>query len=334
MQIYVNQLSAHLKQLNAVYMVLGDEPLQKMQSVDAIRQACFKQGFDERISLLQDQNFRWSDLTSSGQNLSLFSTRQLIELELTSLKPGQEGSKALNQFLDHQSSDTILLIHGPKAPSEVQKSKWFKRLEQAGLFVSVNQPQGRHFTQWLSQAASSKGLSFEQDALNKFGLMFEGNLLAADQELEKLSLAIGQQRITNSVLKDRVTNQARYNLFELQDAFLAGNSPKALRILASLQDEASEPQLLFWAFSREVELLISLKAAQKQRIPLTKIYQQARVWQSRQALFEQTLRRLSLEQLLACSTLVADIERAIKVEFTTPWDLLCQLVLKLCGQDR
>jgi len=334
MQIYVNQLSSHLKQLKAVYIVLGDEPLQKTQSVDSIRKACFKQGFDERICLIQDPSFRWSDLTSSGQNLSLFSNRQLIELELTSLKPGQEGSKALNQFLDHQSPDTILLIHGPKAPAEVQKSKWFKRLEQAGLLVSVNQPQGRHFTQWLSQAAAGKGLSFEQDALSKFSLMFEGNLLAADQELEKLSLALGNQRITNALLKERVTNQARYNLFELQDAFLAGNTTKALRILSSLQDEAIEPQLIFWAFSREIELLVSLKVAQTKRLPLTKIYQQARVWQSRQALFEQALNRISLDQLLNCSSLVASIERQIKVHFVTPIDLLCELTLCLTGQQQ
>ncbi len=334
MQIYVNQLAPHLKQLKPVYLVLGDEPLQKIQSVDAIRKACFDQGFAERISLIQDPSFRWGDLASSGQNLSLFSQRQLIELELTSLKPGQEGSKAFAQFLDNQSSDTILLIHGPKAPSEVQKAKWFKRLEQTGLLVNVNQPQGRHFNQWVNQSANARQLSFDADALAKFCLMFEGNLLAADQELEKLSLALGTQRITNELLKERVTNQARYNLFELQDAFIGGHSAKALRILASLQHEALEPQLLFWAFSRELELLLKLKVAAQNRQPLAKIYQQARVWQSRQALFEQALSRLSLNDLLACSSLLAKIEIAIKVEFTTPWDLFCQLILGITGQNK
>lgn len=332
MQIYVNQLNNHLNPLQSVYMVLGDEPLQKMQALDTIRLACQKQGFDERIILSQDTSFRWSDLSSSGQNFSLFSSRQLIELELTSLKPGQEGSKAFNQFLDQQSPDTILLIHGPKAPSEVQKSKWFKRLEQAGLLINVNQPQGRHFSQWLTQAAAEKGLSFEPDALTKFCLMFEGNLLAGNQELEKLSLALGQQRITSQILKERVTNQARYNLFELQDAFLAGNSAKAVVILSTLKNEALEPQLLFWAFNRELELLIQLKSAKLQRKPLAKIYQQARIWQARQVLFEQALRRLSLNDLLACNTLLAQIELDIKVNFDTPWQLMAQLIIKLAGK--
>lgn len=329
MQIYVNQLSQHLNQLKPVYLVLGDEPLQKQQSVDAIRQACIKQGFDERISLHQDAQFRWHELTSCGQNLSLFSQRQLIELELTSLKPGQEGSKAFTQFLDNQSSDTILLIHGPKAAMDTQKAKWFKKLEQAGLFVSVNQPQGRHFSQWAQQAAQTKQLRFEQDALAKFCQMFEGNLLAADQELDKLSLALGQQTITNELLKERVTNQARYNLFELQDAFLGGNTNKALAILSSLKNEALEPQLLFWAFSRELELLVTLKGAQLKRQPLNKIYQQARVWQSRQSIFESALQRLSFEQLNHANSLLAQIETEVKVEFNTPWALCAELIILL-----
>jgi len=315
-------------------MVLGDEPLQKMQSIDAIRKACLTQGFDERLSLTQDPQFRWGDLLSCGQNLSLFSQRQLIELELTSLKPGQEGSKAFTQFLTNQSPDTILLIHGPKAPSDTQKSKWFKKLEQAGLYVSVNQPQGHHFNQWVSGAAGAKQLRFEHDTLAKFCLMFEGNLLGAEQELEKLSLALGRQTITNELLGQRVTNQARYNLFELQDAFIAGHGDKALRILATLQHDELEPQLMFWAFNREIELLLQLKAAQSKRQPTAKIYQQARVWQAKQSLYSQALNRLSLSNLFECNALLAQIETQIKVEFNTPWHLFCELIIALSASKQ
>ena len=334
MRIYVNQLAQHIGNNNAlkpVYLVLGDEPLQKMQTVDAIRQACAAQGFDERVSLVQDQSFRWSDLHCAGQNLSLFSNRQLIELELNSLKPGQDGSKAFSAFLEQQSPDIILLITGPKAASDTQKAKWFKKLEQAGLFIAITQPEGQHFITWLKQAVARKSLIFEADALSQFGLMFEGNLLAADQELEKLSLQLGQQIIDVKALKQRVTNQARYNLFELQDAFIGGQSDKALMILAKLQMEAFEPQLLFWAFNREIELLLQLSQAKMNRQPLSKVYQQARVWQSRQVIFDQALQRLPLAKLMACSGLLGEIEQQIKCDFVTPWHLFSQLIIELTG---
>lgn len=331
MRIYVNQLNQSLKTLAPIYMVLGDEPLQKMQTIDAIRRACIAQGYDERISLTQSPQFSWHDLNNSGQNLSLFSQRQLIELELSTLKPGQDGAKALTRFIDEQTNDCILLIHGPKAPSETQKAKWFKALEAKGLFVAVTQPEGHHFTQWLKQEIAKHHLNVDQDGVGLLAQMFEGNLLAASQELEKLSLQVGQQRIDINVLRQRVTNQARFNLFELQDALLNGQTDKVLKILMSLQRDEIEPQLLLWAFSRELTLLIALKKAQLNRQPLNSLYQQARVWASRQKYFENALSRLSLESLVKASILLGTLEQQIKLSFDMPWDEVSEIALTLTG---
>jgi len=333
MRIYVNQLAQSLRTIHPVYMVLGDEPLQKMQCIDAIRHSCVAQGYDERISLSQNPQFNWHELNSSGQNLSLFSQRQLIELELTSLKPGQEGSKALTRFLAEQSNDSILLIHGPKATSDTQKAKWFKALEAKGLYVAITQPEGHHFTTWLKQEIANKQLNVDNEALQLLAQMFEGNLLGASQELEKLSLQLGQQRIDSRTLKQRVTNQSRFSLFELQDALLSGQTDNALKILISLKRDEIEPQLIYWAFSRELTLLTNLKNASINRQPLTPLFQQARVWASRQKLFENALNRLSLPQLFECVNLLGVLEQSIKVDFNLPWDHLTQLTLKITGKS-
>jgi DNA polymerase-3 subunit delta len=332
MRIYVNQLGQSLNKIHPVYMVFGDEPMQKMQCIDAIRQSCSAQGYDERISLSQGSQWSWHELNSSGQNLSLFSQRQLIELELTSLKPGQEGSKAITRFLDEQTSDSILLIHGPKAASDTQKAKWFKALEAKGLYIAVTQPEGHHFVAWLKQDIIKKQLNVDPNALQLLAQMFEGNLLAASQELEKLSLQVGQQRIDIKTLKQRVTNQSRFSLFELQDALLAGQTEKALKILVSLQREEIEPQLLYWAFNRELTLLVHLKKAQVNRQSLTPLFQQERVWASRQKLFEQALSRLSLPKLVNAVNLLGELEQSIKVDFNLPWDKITQLTLHMTGE--
>lgn len=333
MQIYANQLTKHLAHLMPCYLVLGDEPLQKQEAIGAIRQACAKAGFIERIVLTQEPGFSWNELYQAGQSLSLFSSRQLIELELTSLKPGQEGSKALVDYIMNASPDTILLLHGPKAPQDVQKAKWFKTLSQTGLFVVVNQPQGQQFNQWLARRARSRQVNFKPDALAQFCRMFEGNLLAADQELEKLALQLDQQVIDLNSLKQRVGNQSRYNLFELQDALLAGQSSGALAILNNLRQQAIEPQLIFWAFNREFELLQQLQYARSQRQPLAKLYQQARVWQSRQGLYNQALGRLSTAHLMTIAQLLAEVDQQIKGQYNLPWHVLTQLVLLFCHHD-
>ncbi len=331
MRIYVNQLTQSLNKIHPVYMVLGDEPLQKTQSIDKIRQYCLSQGYDERISLTQSPQFDWQSLNSSGQNLSLFSSRQLIELELTSLKPGQEGSKAITRFISDQTQDTVLLIHGPKAASDTQKAKWFKALDAKGLFVAVTQPEGHHFTQWLKQEVTKQQLNIELDALQLLSQMFEGNLLAASQELEKLSLQVGNQRLDIKTLKQRVTNQSRFNLFELQDALLSGNANNTLKILRGLQRDEIEPQLLFWAFKRELNLLVILKKAQLCKEPIAAIFQKERVWASRQKLFNSALSRLSLPSLMTSMGLLSEFEQSIKLEYELAWDQVVQLALSITG---
>lgn len=330
MQIYANQLSNHLTKLVPCYLVFGDEPLQKQQTIAAIRTAAAAQGFDQRVMLCQEPGFSWSELYHAGQSMSLFSERQLIELELTSIKAGQEGSKALLEYIGNANPDNILLIHGPKAAADVQKSKWFKTLSQAGLFIIVNQPQGQQFNRWIASQAQTRQVNFSPEALSQFCAMFEGNLLAADQELEKLSLQVGQQLIDIVSLKQRVSNQARYNLFELQDCLLSGQTQKACAIINNLQQQSIEPQLIFWAFNREFELLKQLKQAQQQRQPLNKIYQQARVWQSRQTIYQQALNRLTMNHFLQITQLLAELDIQIKQHFNLPWDQVMQLVLVFC----
>ena len=327
MKLYSNQLAANLKQLAPVYLVFGDEPLQKLEAIDAIRHACKQQGFDERLSFTQDPQFSWSELAQAGQAMSLFSPRQLIELELANNKPGQDGAKALTQLLSHPNPDLVLLIHGPKAGQDVQRAKWFKSLEQQGVFVMITLPEGRRLNQWMSERARQHGLNFDSDALARFTAMFEGNLLAANQEMEKLALQLGNQRIDNNALRQRVSHQSRFNLFQMVDLLLAGELPKALRILDQLQNEGSEANLLSWALTKEINLLQQLKQAQLQRKNLAAIYKEKRIWESRQQRYRQCLQRLDMPQLNTMAILVAQIDAALKQYHDSPWPLFTQLCL-------
>lgn len=327
MKIYSNQLVNNLQRLAPVYLVFGDEPLQKLEAIDAIRQACLQQGFDERLSFTQDPQFSWNELEQACQAMSLFSPRQLIELELSNNKPGQEGSKLLTSLLSQPNPDLILVLHGPKAGQDVQRAKWFKTLEKQGLFVMITLPEGQRLHQWMGQRAKQHRLNFAPDALQRFTAMFEGNLLAANQEMEKLSLQLGQQRIDNNTLKERVSNQSRFNLFQLIDLLLGGELNKGLRILAQLQAEDSEANLLSWALNREISLLQQLHNAQQNRQNLNSIFKEKRIWESRQQRYRQCLQRLSGRQLDHMVILAADIDLALKSNSESPWTLFAQLCL-------
>jgi len=93
LKLYANQLGASLKkQLAPVYLVFGEEPLQKLESLDEIRVAARNQGFTERQSYLLEAQLDWDSLFGEFNSLSLFSDRKLIELDLGTSKitPAQQ----------------------------------------------------------------------------------------------------------------------------------------------------------------------------------------------------------------------------------------------------
>ena len=99
MQVYPNRFNATLKKgLQPFYLIFGDEPQQKLTAINQIRELATEQGFDERQTLVADAQFDWSTLLEATQTLSLFSSRQYIELELPTGKPGTQGSKILTEL--------------------------------------------------------------------------------------------------------------------------------------------------------------------------------------------------------------------------------------------
>ncbi|WP_028114126.1 DNA polymerase III subunit delta [Ferrimonas kyonanensis] len=326
MRIFVSQLSQHLAQLPAVFMVFGDDILLREEARDEIRQAARQAGFDERLSLVQESPFNWNDLAQECQSMSLFSSRRLIELELPNSKPGADGSAVLSE-LAGQLQDTILLLHGPKLAKEQTNSKWFKALDSHGLYVQALTPEGQHYLRWLQQRLRHHGVNLQHDALHQFADLFEGNLLAADQAMAQLALLAGNRSVGADALGRLLHNQSRYTVFQLTDALLAGQSDKALTVLNQLRQEEIAPVLINWALVRELQLLCQLQQGQQQGSNLNELFKQQRIWAKRQPLYRNCLQRLPLPRLGQLLAICGQLEQQIKGDGDAPWSGLAELCL-------
>jgi DNA polymerase-3 subunit delta len=136
----------------------------------------------------------------------------------------------------------------------------------------------------------------------------EGNLLAADQELEKLSIRFaGQDSIDFATIQASVAQSARYSHFLLVDACLGGKTRRALRILKSLQAEGYASTQLRWALQDSLQQLDRLKLAETNGNLGDRSWQELRIWHSKQRLYRLALARLSGAQierfLQSCATL-------------------------------
>lgn len=327
MQVYPNRFAEHLgRGLQAFYLVFGDEPQQKLHSIELIRQTAKKQGFDERQSMVADNQFEWNQLLEATQSLSLFSSRQYIELELPTGKPGAEGSKILSSLAEQQNPDTLILLHGGKIGKDVQNTKWFKALDKQGAYVPCYPLEGNPLHQWVLQQLNEAGLTASPENSKLICDYCEGNLLAAKQEIEKLKLLYPDTALTPELIEKSIVDQSRFNVFQLIDVLLAGDAQRSVKMLYRLESEGIEPNIVLWALVREWQTLHHLLFLQSQG--QSPNWMQLRIWKNRQSLYQNAMRRLNLSQLEKIQQKLSVLDQGFKQSAVIrPYVELCHLCL-------
>jgi DNA polymerase-3 subunit delta len=160
MSLRADQLSSHLQRsgLMALYLLVGDEPLQAQEAADAIRASARAQGFSERqVFTVSGAHYDWSSVLGAAQSMGLFAQQQLIEIRIPSGKPGKEGSQALQHYAAQLGEGLLTLVHLPRLDKQQLQSEWFKALEAAGVLVRCD-PMDRHqLPAWIAQRLAAQG---------------------------------------------------------------------------------------------------------------------------------------------------------------------------------
>ncbi|MFK0572061.1 DNA polymerase III subunit delta [Endozoicomonas sp.] len=341
MKLRIDQLGAQLKkQLAPVYIISGDEPLQVAQCCDQIRKQARDTGFSERHVYHVETGFDWGDFLGTANSLSLFAQQQILELRIPNGKPGDAGSKALLEYISRPSPDNLLLMVTDRLDATLQKSKWFKALEPAGVFVPIWPIESHQLPQWLNQRLKADGYRATPDALNLIAERVEGNLLAASQELEKLKLLSKDKNIDEATVRDAVSDSARYDVFQLLDTALAGNIKQCVRILSILKGEGIASTIILWALVREIRLLSHLSRQISRGLSIDAAIDQSAkamgfapfMLKRRKPLLDKAIRRNSEHQLRQMLLSAGRIDRCIKgLDKGNVWDQLLTLTLYLAG---
>lgn len=333
MQLAPAQLAAHLKQgLQAIYVLVGDEPLAHRECLDAIRQAARLQGFDERNSFMLERGFNWQQIASYGASISLFASRRLLEINVPNGKPGVEGGKALQALASQPLSDTSVMIILPKLEREAKNSAWFSALEKQAVLINLEEVPASQLPKWIGARLAQQGQQASAATLEFLAHQVEGNLLAANQEVQKLALLHPAGELSDEAVRQAVLNVSRYDAFQLGEAVLAGDSARTVRILQGLQDEGENAVAVMNPLMWVLRPLLRIKQAELRGENVVQAMTSARIFGERQALVKRALSRLSLRQLEAALQKLADIDKTAKgVMQGDAWLEISRLCFGLAG---
>jgi DNA polymerase-3 subunit delta len=335
MQLRVDALEGHLaRSIAPLYVISSDEHLLALEAADRIRQAARANGFSERDVLTVERNFKWGELLAANQEMSLFGDKKLIELRIPTGKPGKDGGAALQAYAKDLSPDNLTLITLPKLDWQTAKAAWVASLQQAAVYIEIPVVERAALPGWIGTRLAAQGQSADRQGLDFIAERVEGNLLAAHQEIQKLGLLHEPGKLTFEQVHDAVLNVARYDVFKLSEAMLAGDPARLVRMLEGLKGEGEALPLVLWAVAEEIRTLLKLKAAMAQGRPLGALLKEYRIWGPRERMMEPALRRVSLAVLEQALQDAAQVDKMIKglrakAFAGDAWDAMLQLALKV-----
>jgi DNA polymerase-3 subunit delta len=327
LKLTTDSLAAHLaQQLLPVYLISGDEPLLVAEAADAVCARARAADFSERETHAIERAADWDAVSAAASNLSLFAARRIIEIRLASAKPGVAGGAALLKLAQLRDKDFLVLISAPRLDRDAQNASWVKAVETAGAWIQIWPVDEQHLVAWLQGRCRRLRLRADDEALELLAERTEGNLLAAHQELEKLRLLFPEMPLTAANVLASVADSARYDVAQLSEAALAGETARALHVLAGLRAEGVEPTLVLWAINKAVHDLWKAQAAPAGDTP-------ARTWQrpAQAAALAQGLRRARSVPFGRVTLRAERADRMIKGRLAgDAWDELALLTAEFC----
>lgn len=321
-----------------LYIFSGDEPLLMMEAIDQLRSIAKKQSYTDREVFLQERGFDWGNLLSAGQTMSLFGDKRWIELRIPTGKPGRDGADALKQFasqiqsqtLGSEGPDTVVCIILPRLDTKTKTSAWFSALDEAGMAIQIDSLDRSQLPQWIAGRLKKQNQEVESGPEGMRALEFvadqvEGNLIAAHQEIQKLALLYPSGKLSEEQIRTAILKVARYNVFELTEAMLAGDLPRLNRMLDGLKGEGEPLVLILWSVTEELRLLFKLKAASDAGESVQQLMRANRVWGNKERLYPTALRRVQPLKLRRAMQVAAGLDRQVKGLYAAdlpadPWD--------------
>ena len=253
MKLSLDELPAQLAQrLLPAYLISGDEPLRVGEASDLIRARARAAGYGEReVFFIERASAVWDEVQQSAQSLSLFANRRVLEIRMPTGKPGVSGAAALLRVIAAAGDELLLLVITGKLERETQGAEWVRALQARGAWLPIWPIARAQLPQWLQARFRAAGLRADEEALELLAERSEGNLLAAQQEIEKLALLLPPgAAVSATEVAASSADSARFDVFQLGEAVRAMEPGRSLRILAGLQAEGAEALLVLWGLLR------------------------------------------------------------------------------------
>lgn len=300
------------KNQQSKFLLLGDEALSRKEAFDIIRQFAKEQTYTEKLSFTVDRYFKWDQCASSLHSQGLFSQKRIIEIIIPSGKINAEGGESFYEIIQNFSQDDLVVVHLPQIDKETKLQKWFKEIEKIAYTIRLDEIKPSELPFWLKKRASLLSINLDEGSIQLISQFVHGNMLAADQELNKLALLFPNQSISYEKVSQSISNVSRYDAFELTEYVLNGDQIKTISTLNFLKEEGQNPISITSSLSWVLKPMLEIKELDFRGQSLENHLTKSRIFGDKLLFTKKALSFFSLKHLRAAIQKLSEIDKISK----------------------
>ena len=307
------------------FLLTGGEFILKQDAVERILNNLQNHGFNEKVSIFQDDLDQLEEIVSRNIGGSLFQENLILHIKHSSGKFPEKIKSLLQDNNIFKSSNIVLIVES--SIEKIPSGAWIKNFDTHGLIINCSKLKIIEEKMWLKRQ-----LSFlPKDLLPIFGGSIfqnnEANLLGQKNEVALLKLLFLSQDESNEANTDHIIFGSGISAFELEDLLISRNFKKALMTINFMREHDRQNSApIIWIIAKVINACLeSLKAANK-KTALAK----SGVWSSKISLYLNFIKQAKAKEFLNLNEDILKIDLINKglIKADT-WEQIERVILRL-----
>lgn len=314
-----------------LYLFYGEEEFLIQEAVNLIISKAVDPGAkDFNFNQVYCRDTSGSELVNLAQALPFMSEKRvIIAKEIDAFKaPDLED---LVPYLNDPSPSTCLVM--VSSQGRFDKKAVVSAVEAHGCVTRFFPLQDREIVAWVEAWARTRGLSLQRDAAQYLWQAIGNDLQKIKNELEKVEIYIKEKKtITFDDMKAAVGEFREYTSFSLAEAIGQKNREKAFLVLSRLMQEGEQPVGLLGSIVWNFRRLMRAKVMEASGVGYEEIKRKLVIIFHQSALFQEQMRRFSMEELRVIFGILLTTDRQLKSSGLNSRLVLERMILKVCGE--
>ena len=308
------------------FLITGGEFVLRQDAVESILENLKKNGFNEKVSIQQDELDKVQEIASRNMGGSLFQEKLILHIRHNAGKFPEKIKSFLEEGNIFKTQNIALIIESSieKIPSS---GVWIKNLDTHGLIINCNKLKTIEEKMWLKRQ-----LSFlPKDLLPVFGGSIfqnhEANLLGQKNEVALLELLFLNQDKVNETNTDHIVFGSGISAFELEDLLISRDFRKALITINFMRENDRQNSApVVWIIAKVINACLESLITTNQKSALIN----SGVWSSKINTYLNFIKQAKAKEFLSLNKEILKIDLINKgLMKAETWEQIERVILKL-----